>query len=389
MKSFPFKILFICIFLPPILYILTLQILEGYLQKSETTKLNHIIIRNYEALYDGRYTIKEEINRNLGEYLGRSLKYGIGIRTNVLVKTTDDRILYPAHFKDDLKDSSEEGNFSELPLESLNYTEVAAENYRVLNEGLILSVDLQIKHNSWLSNSILVFYVFISVLIFQGIIKRRIRETERVEKEQKDLIRSLSGQLTHAESRLMEVGTKEGSYLDKIAELNKDKKDQSKDINGLLEEMEGLESGLKDQRNLKEETEFEVLQLKEELDRVREKLRRPKQKKKKTEAASKRFRVLYKNLIFTDRAVDGFLSLPDEFQLKAEEVIHKLNEDESQVTVKRKVFGKGGKMNILEVIFSYSGRIYFQRDSQPKTRVVAIGTKNTQEKDLAFIESVR
>ena len=388
MKHFPFKILFISIFLPPLCYVLTLQILEGYFQKHEASKLNDLIIQNHEALYEGRYTIKEEINRNLGKYLSQSLKFSLGIRMHILVKTSDDRILYPTQFNEDLEDSPTENGFSGLPMKSIDFVEVAAENYRILNEGLSLSVDVQIKHNSWLSNSILIFYVFLSVLLLQRFIKKGIRETERKEAEQKELIKRLSARLTQGESRLKEVGAKEGNYVKKIAELNKDKTDLSKDIDGFLEEMEELEAGLEAQKELKEEMKLEVLQLGEELDRLKGKFRKPKQKKKKMETTNKRFRVLYKNLAFTDRAIEGFLSLTDEFQLKAEEVIHGLNEDASQVSVKRKVFGKGGKMNILEVDFLYSGRIYFQRNSQSKTKIVAIGTKNTQAQDLAYIESL-
>jgi hypothetical protein len=88
-------------------------------------------------------------------------------------------------------------------------------------------------------------------------------------------------------------------------------------------------------------------------------------------------------------ALEGFLALTDEFQLKAEETIHKLNEDESAVTVKRKVFGKGGKMDFLEITFAYSGRLYYQKDSQAGKMIVAIGTKNTPEKDLAYLESIK
>jgi len=388
MKQFPFKILFISIFLPPICYLLTLHMLEGYFQKREAGKLNQIIIQDFEALYEGRYTVKEEINRNIGEYLSRSLMFTLGVRMHILVKTKDDYILYPALFKRDLKDSNEENEFSELPTKSLNFVEVAAESYRILNKGLILSVDVRIKHNSWLSNSILVFYVFLFVLILQRFIRKGIRETERQETEQKDLINRLSEQVSLAEKRLKETQGKEDNYQEKIDELKKDKKDLSKDIDGFVEEMEGLESGLKEQSELKEEMEFEVLQLREEMDRLKVKFKKPKQKKKKAETTHKRFKVLYKNLIFTDRAIEGFLFLTDEFKLKAEEVIHKLNEDDTQVPVKRKVFGKGGKMNILEAGFSYSGRIYFQKDSQHKTKIVTIGTKNTQEKDLAYIESV-
>jgi hypothetical protein len=131
--------------------------------------------------------------------------------------------------------------------------------------------------------------------------------------------------------------------------------------------------------------EGEVLQLENQLERLRGRPSKGKSSKKRTETTAKRFRSLYKNIAFTKRSADGFLSLTDELQLKAEKVIHKLNDDVSTVPIKRKVFGKGGKMNVLEAEFSYSGRIYFQRDSQSRVKILAIGTKNTQEEDLAYV----
>ena len=150
-----------------------------------------------------------------------------------------------------------------------------------------------------------------------------------------------------------------------------------------------METGLKAQRELKEELEYEALQLQEDLERIKERTQKSKKKKKQVENIHKRFRVLYKQLVFTERALDGFKSLTGDFQLKAEEIIHKLNEDDSQVSVKRKVFSKGGKTNILEVDFAYSGRIYFQRELNGKIKLVAIGTKNTQDQDLAYIENLK
>ena len=388
MKHFPFKILLVSILLPPVLYIVTLQILEAYFQKRETFKLNQIMIQNPEALYEGRYALKEEINRNLGKYLSGSLKNKLGVRIRILVKTKGDRILYPAQFSEDLTDSSLGKDFVEAPVETLNFVEVAAENYRILNEGLSLSVDVQIKHNSWLSNGILGFYILLFVLILQRVIKKAMGETERQETEHKKLIENLSSQLAEGESKFKEAEAKEADYLKRINGLRKDKDDLSTEVDALIEEIEKLEVGLETQTDLKEETEFEMLQLREELDRLKGKLKKPKKKKKRIDATNKRFKVLYKDLAFTERAIEGFLALSEEFQLKAEEVIHRLNEDESQVAVRRKVFGKGGKLNILEVDFSYSGRVYFQKDTQSKTKILAIGTKNTQERDLAFIESV-
>ncbi|MFC1824652.1 hypothetical protein ACFL9T_18245 [Thermodesulfobacteriota bacterium] len=388
MKRFPFNILFICIFLPPVCYILTLQILEGYFQQRETSRLNQIIVQNLDALKEGRYSIKEEIRRNILHYLSGSLKYRLGLRTQIIVKTRDDRILYPAESKRDLTESGSEGDFSELPLNSLNYTEVAAENYEILNEGLVLVINVQIKHNTWLANSILILYIFLFVFILNRFIQKRIKDSERQEAEQRDLIDTLSARLSHADSELSVVKIQETEYLNKISALKKEKSNQSQDIDGLLEEMEKMEAGLQGQANLKEEKELEIMQLKEDLERLKEKRHKPK-KKKKLEATGKRFKVLYKNLAFTERAIEGFLALSDDVQLKAEEIIHKLNDDTSKVSVKRKVFGKGGKMNILEVDFSYSGRVYYQKDSLPKTRVLAIGTKNSQDQDLAFLEKVK
>jgi len=364
---------------------LTLHGLELYFQKRETSQLRQVMIQDYEALLKGLYPIKEEINRNIGAYMKESFNYKLGIRTHILVKTKDEHILYPSEFKD----QNSERSFSDLPTDSLHYLEVAEENYNLLNEGLVLSVDLRIEHNSWLSNTILVFYVFTFLLLFLKVIRRQIQQSEEQEAEQNELIQRLSSELGVKESKLRDVETKEREYLKKIGEFRKEKQVLSKDVDALLEELEKLENGIQTERNLKAQIEGELVELREELDRLKERIEKPKKKKKLIEATSKRFRVLYKNLTFTERAVEGFHSLSDEFQLKAEEVIHRLNEDDSLVPVKRKVFGKGGKMNILEVDFSYSGRIYFQKDSQPKTKVLAIGTKNTQEQDFAYMEGAK
>jgi hypothetical protein len=381
MKGFPYRLLFICIFFPPICYILTLYLSEEYLRKREISRLNDIIIQNNEALYEGRYSVKEEVNRNIAKYLlERSLRYSIGIRTQIQVKTKDDIILYPSQIEENIDNMTMDSSVSKS-----NYIEVAAENYRILYDGLIISVSVNIKQNSWLSNSILIFYIFLAVFIIRQAIKKRISESERLEKEYQESIKDLSEKLKERESGLSEIKKKEGAYLSKIEELKKERKNLSTDVDGLLEEIEKLEGGLDEQRRQREEKEIDVLNLREEINNLRNRLERPEKKIKEIDAIQKRFRVLYKNLSFTERALDGFLSLSDEFQLKAEEIIHRLNDDDTKVPVKRKVFGKGGKMNFLELEFSYSGRIYYRKDTQSRIRIFVIGTKKTQEQDLAFL----
>jgi len=381
MKNFPYRLLFICIFAPAICYIFTLQALEIYLQKDATAEINNIIIKNQEALYQGRYRVKDEINRNLGEYfLNHSLRYKLGIATEIMVKTKDDRILYPASLKKDIYDSSEDSSENVM-----NYMDVAAENYRILN-NLLTSIKITIKHNSWLSNSILLCYYLLSLFVIQFFIRKNIRETEIHDRERREYISDLTEKLKNTESGLSEIRLKEDSYLNKIEELKKDRENLSTDIDGLLEEMEALEKGLTSQRDLREKRESELTDLQNEINDLKERMQTPRKKTKMTDATRKRFRVLYKNLEFSEKSIEGFLALSDEFQLKAEEVIHRLNEDRTFVSVKRKVFGKGGKMNVLETDFAYSGRIYYQADSQSKTRIMGIGTKNTQDQDIAYLE---
>jgi DNA repair exonuclease SbcCD ATPase subunit len=271
-------------------------------------------------------------------------------------------------------------------LESLKYTEVASENYKILNDGLVLDVNLQIGQNTWLSNTILIVYIFASLAVLQAFIRKAIRGTEKEEGEQKRLVQGLSEQLNQTEEKLKEVETREREYMERIASLRSEKEELTRDVDGLLEELESQEAGLKEQKRIKEEMAAQVAQLREEMERLAQQSRKV---KKTVDAARKRFGVLYRNLLFTDRALEGFLALTGEFQLKAEETIHKLNDDESAVAVKRKIFGKGGKMDFLEIPFAYSGRLYYQKDSQARKIIIAIGTKNTQEKDLTYLESIK
>ena len=61
MNVISFRVLFVCIFLPPIMYVFSIQILEHYLQNTRTKDLQNVIIQDFDALYNGRHSIKEEI----------------------------------------------------------------------------------------------------------------------------------------------------------------------------------------------------------------------------------------------------------------------------------------------------------------------------------------
>jgi hypothetical protein len=385
MKILSFRILFLSILLPPTLYVLTIQGIESFFQSRGYAELNRILIQDDAAILEGRRTVKEEVARNVAEYLRHDFKFKLGVRTSVLVRTKGGQTLYPAEASTQLGDL---GIATEANRGPLHYVDIAAENYRTLDEGLLLTMDIKVKYNSWLSNSILLLYVFISAVLLHRVTVKRLREKEIEHTEQKNRISELSHRLSELQPVLEDIETRKSEHLTRIDLLQEEKELLSKDVETLFEDISRLEFDLGSQTALKDELEREVDHLRAELVELKGRAEEPRKKLKKADAAAKRFRVLYRNLVFSDRAINGFLSLTDEFQLKAEEMIHRLNQGDSQIPIRRKVFTKGGKSNILETDFAYSGRIYLQKDSQQKAKVHAIGTKNTQHQDLKYIETL-
>lgn len=376
MRWFPFKILFLCLLIPPVGYVSSLDLLESYLGRREAREIERIVIQDQQALLEGRHSVETEIRRNISRHLAGSVLYDLGVRTRILVKTGDQRILYPVDVKEQM--SGESGRDR-----NLDYMETASENFRILSEGLDVQTELEIRHKGWLAYGVLLFWVLLSAGILHAVVRRRARASEE---EQEREVEALAEQLEQAKSTLEAVREREEEYRQKIGELSSERDKLTRDVDGLLEELEGLEQGAAKQKDLREETELEVMELKEELDRVKEKLKKP--RKREAEGLRKRLGSLYKNLEFTERSVEGMAALPADAQLRAEELIKVLDQDRGKVAVKRKVFGKGGKTNVLEAEFAYSGRLYFQR-IDGRTWVLAIGTKNTQAKDLAYLESFR
>lgn len=388
MKRFPFRLAFLCLLIPPLGYVLSLTALEAYLQRSQEQVIGDLIIQNQEALLGGRWTVSEEIQRNLSRYFSESLLYKMGVHARVVVKTSDQQVLYPVQFHADmLSDINLSGPFLTAD-DEINYTETAAENYQALSEGLDLLVDLDVGHSSVLANIVLAFWLVLSGGALYSGARKSTKYSAREEAEQKAQLETLADRLNDALSMIDEAREKEAEYQERINNLSRERDGLSQDVEGLLDEMEGLEKGVRQQQVLREDTELKVLQLQEEMDRLKSRLQKPKRAEKEIDRLRKRFRALYKNLFFTERSLEGLIEMPLDFQIKAEEVLKTLNENSESVLIKRKVFGKGGKWNILEVQFAYSGRLYFFRDDDVIS-ILAIGNKNTQAKDLAYLESHR
>lgn len=382
MKFLSFKILILCILLPPILYIFSLQSIESHLNKRYAKEIGDIYTGDTRPLFDGSVRLKDAINNNIDRYLQNKAMLSLGVKAKVTVATKQNTILYPAVFND------EEGDIPpSAPIQ------VAADNYNLMNEGLVVNVDLILEHNTLLSNAILAFYICMSVLVLflyyrTGIKKARQEDTEK----ETEIARLLEFEKNHT-SKLKDLIKVKQKLIAEIIKIKRklvhERIRASKNEDDLIKEIVALEENINENIALQNEKQEEINALKEKIKLYeKERQKENKQKTNNFNTVRKRFKTLYKNISVNKRALNGFFDLTDDMKMKGEEIIHKLNEDPSFVLVKRKVFGKKGRATVQEVIFAYKGRLYFRKTKDGKIEILTIGTKNTQAKDLEFLDSI-
>ncbi len=382
MRFFSFKILALCILLPPILYIVTLLIIEGRIKAIYTNEIEKCYTGDTRELLSGNFTIRDVIGRNINHFLRASRLLSWGVKANVSVTTKEGTILYPAVFE-----------VSSGKMALSDPMAIAADNYAIMSEGLLVNVDIEIDHNTFLSNLILAGYILLFLSIISVYYRAGIRKIKKVEEDKNREINRLVSLKTAYTDRLVSLSrTREGlqSKYEKLKnELENEKMRAMKNEDELIDEIVNFEAQIEKNVLLQEEKNEEIETLKEiirELEKGNQSDN--KQPAKGADIVRKRFRSLYKNTILHKRAIEGYIDLSDDMKIKSEEIIHQLNDDAAKVAIKRKVFHKKSKETVLEVIFGYRGRLYFRKTKDNKIEILSIGTKNTQTKDLEFLDSL-
>jgi hypothetical protein len=383
MKHFSFKILLLCILLPPILYILTFQIVEKKTQTVCARKIEEIYIGDTRPLFEGSISIEEAINQNINRYLGSNVLFSWGARTSITVVTKRGTILYPPFYEETHESLI-------IPPSSL---EVAGKNYALLSEGLVVSVDLKLGHTHFISIAILSIYILLAVGVFYLHYQAGLRKIEQAGAEKEKEIERLGEQEIRSARRLNRLKGEKEILLDEIRSLKRhldtEREKATKTEDEMIEEIVALEEKLEENLKLQEEQMDVIDQLTQKTEQFEKGERKSrKQRIKASEAAQKRFSALYKHVSFHSKAISGFASLTNELQLKAEEIILQLNDDPKSVPVKRKVFGKKNRETVFEIIFSYKGRLYYRNTKENRAEVLSIGTKHTQTKDLEFLDTL-
>jgi len=379
MRFFSFKILVLCILLPPVFYTSTAYFLEGHLRDLYKSEIEELYIGDAQPLLDGSIRLRDAINRNIDQYLQTRGVISRGIEVLVTVMTKSGTLLYPMILE--LEDASS--------LTS-NPARVAAANYALMSEDLVIKVETKFKHFQLVPNLILAFYILLSIMILYFHYRnamRKILDADRERMLQIDRLREMERMNTeHLEASTRERERLKSQFENLKETLEDEKKRADRDEDELFEEIESLEAKLNQNLELQNIQNEEILELKDQIKQHEQgQLKTDKQKVKTSDAARKRFNTLYKNLGFHNRAINGYVKLSEELKMKAEEVIHQLNEDPGLVKIKRKVFGGKGHKTVLEVLFGYKGRLYFRNTKDKRIEVLAIATKNTQTRELEFL----
>jgi hypothetical protein len=379
MKYLSFKIVILCILLPSALYILSVQSLETHLKNRYTSEIEDIYTGDTHPLFQGSISLKDSIDKNINRYLQSKFLISWGVDVKVTVTTKKGAILFPAFFEND--------GTSLLQPDPI---QIATENYNLMHEGLILNVDLEVGHNILLSNIILIFYIFVSLIILyyhyrSGLIKEKQDDIEKA----KEIDRLLKLKNIYTE-KLKTLGQERKNLTSEAKKIKNQMEDErqkaSRNEDEMIKEIVSLEKEIETNLDLQIGQQEEIDLLKEEIDKyTKDKQKDNRQKIKAYTSIKKRFDAIYKNLSINERAINGFIDLTDEMKIKVEEIIHQLNEDPQVVPIKRKVFVKKGHETVLEVIFAYKGRLYYRKTKDNKIEVLVVGTKNTQAKDLEFL----
>ncbi|KFO68726.1 hypothetical protein ER57_02075 [Smithella sp. SCADC] len=393
MKYLSFRTFLICILLPPAFYLLTLQGLEIFFHHKWSAELREAIVSDTRPMMEGKTRIEDDIAGIIGRH--RDTSYGIkaGIQAEIFVMTRTNRLLYPqSNFQKAGRFGPYIDHKKKNPASPEDMARIAENNQRTLQEGIQLVLNVSIPRNSWLSIGILTVYIMLFVFLPYRAYLLKTKEARELKISKQNAIEAANKKLTDAQEKLAEVSAREMKDQSEITQLKADLDLAGTKVrateNEALAELEILDLDLQKNIKLKEELETEVRRLEKELRKIESSPITINKQQKEIIDTTKRFKTLYKNLEISSRAIDGFIDLETNLQLQSEELIHTINEDGSKVPVKRKVYTRKGALPVFECEFGRSGRIYWSTGSGGKRQVWVIGTKNTQNKDLAYIDKL-
>ena len=126
-----------------------------------STTLKGESIGDTSPLFEGSITIADAITKNIDRYIHSKVLLAWGVKAAVTVTTRANTIVYPGAFS--------QRETSDPPIPPI---QIAKDNYAALNKGFIVTVDVGIARDQFLSYAILAAYIFLSILFFSFYYRR-------------------------------------------------------------------------------------------------------------------------------------------------------------------------------------------------------------------------
>jgi len=404
-REFSFRSITLAILGFVFLYVFTLRGGEILVRHRVGTLVTRAVMTQSEELLSGRIGYDEFVTRKVEEV--RALPWlrtlvRLGLDLSLRVQTHRGEILYP-RVREWFPTDTTTGAEGQAPAPVAPGL-LARENYRLLREGIVIDVDPSIGNNTWLANGILVLYLFALLQVLwvlaRGLVRRTEEEklelAERLEREQRERVSQIEGELSAVRGRLADVVRDEGEQATRIRDLEQEKRKLEERLGGwswedaseLEKELERLETQLRDAQAERERQERAIRELNESI-RARDTKPVPRARAREADLLDRRLRTLYKNLDFENRVIADLINLgDDEALLRAEEVIKRLNDRDENLPIRRKVGGLE-RATVFELGFGAKGRIYYSHAEGGRPRIILVGAKNTQDKDLAYLRRYR
>lgn len=385
MKFFPIKIAIICLLITPVIYVASLTYLENHFNQYYTEQIQNTFIGDSKPLLEGSIRLEQQIARNIEQFVSNDwIIQTLKLKVKIQITSDQAKIIYPIFL-------DAEALGKELK-HGVDTQVVAKENFDLLNSRFHTSVETSLGHGSRLANILLVIYFGISFVVFFLFYKKSYKRFTSEAEEKTRLISELKKEEQTYQQVLDELQNERQGLFENIKILNakyqKGKEQAKTNEDELFEEIISLEGQLKSFIEMKKKRDNEITELKTRVEKY-ERRKSSRGRRNEFDFLEKRFSTLYKNVEMHRKAVSGFISLNDEQQIKAEEIIHSLDGDSDTVIIKRKVFsGKKHKTACFEVLFAYNGRLYFRKRKNNKIQLLVIGTKNTQSKDMEFLHGL-
>lgn len=358
---------------------------EFYLSQQYAGQIRNIMIGDSKPLLEGSISIEDQITNNIRSFLkeDKLITY-FGVRPNIRVVTSQGRILYPVYSDIDVPYKAID--------DSNDAQEVTKSNFEILSGDLEVQAEIKLSHGSFIGNIIFFVYFGISFGVFFVFYSIGTAKALADQKKTKEIISALQKEEDRYKHVADELKKERQDLFENIKALNaryeEEKRKASINEEEMFQEIISMEEKFNAFIEFKQSKEKEIDELKSKI-QTYERRKTPKVRRNEFDFISKRFCALYKTVEMNRKALTGFLGLDEEHQIKVEEIIRMMDQNPEKVVIKRKVFiGKKNKTTCFEVLFSYSGRLYFKRNENNTIEILTIGTKNTQTKDLEFIHNL-